>query len=109
MGLRKLIFEQITEETLITIEDNIVSTFNFWLPFVSIKDIKIAFRDAGSNSSLLSNEIRIRLDFVMTQDPNSLQTIVFNAFPDESGVAQIIESETSDDFIPEEDNQSEGF
>jgi len=41
MGLKRLLFEQITEDTTIQIENNIVDVFETWLPFVELKDIQI--------------------------------------------------------------------
>ena len=37
VNLRRYLFSQITDETLISIQDSITSTFSFWLPFVYIK------------------------------------------------------------------------
>ena len=41
MNLKRLLFEQITEDTTIEIENNIVDTFERWLPFVDLNDIQI--------------------------------------------------------------------
>ena len=41
MNLKRLLFEQITEDTTIEIENNIVDTFERWLPFVDLRDIQI--------------------------------------------------------------------
>ena len=50
VGLRRFLFEPITGETTLAIQNEIVDTFNFWLPFVSIKDIKVETTSAdGTN------------------------------------------------------------
>ena len=41
MGLKRFVFEQITEDTTIEIENNIVDVFESWLPFVDLRDIQI--------------------------------------------------------------------
>ena len=41
MNIRRFLFEQITENTVIEIENDIVSTFSRWLPFVQLNDINI--------------------------------------------------------------------
>ena len=38
MNLKQLLFEQITEDTTIEIENNIVDTFQRWLPFVDLRE-----------------------------------------------------------------------
>ena len=41
INLKQYLFGQITEETLIQIQESISSTFNFWLPFVEIQNINL--------------------------------------------------------------------
>ena len=41
MGLKRFVFEQITEDTKIQIENDIVDTFETWLPFVELRNIEI--------------------------------------------------------------------
>ena len=38
MNLKKYLFEPLTEDTIIAIENDIFQTFEFWLPFVNIMD-----------------------------------------------------------------------
>ena len=40
MDIRRFLFEQITDDTGIEIENDIVETFQTWLPFVQLQDIK---------------------------------------------------------------------
>ena len=41
MDIRKFLFEQITEDITIQIENDIVDTFSTWLPFVELREINI--------------------------------------------------------------------
>ena len=41
LNLRKFLFEQFTDELRLQIENDILDTFNFWLPFVQVKDLQI--------------------------------------------------------------------
>ncbi len=66
MNLRKFLFETITDETVLTIQNDIVDTFSFWLPFVEIQDIKVNFED---------NKINLHVDFNIKQDPNTLESV----------------------------------
>ena len=65
INLRQYLFGQITEETLLQIQESISSTFNFWLPFVQIQNINLK---NGTNA----NSIVINILFNIKQDPNTL-------------------------------------
>ena len=45
MDLRSLIFEPLTEDITIQIENNIVDVFSRWLPFVDLRNININRKD----------------------------------------------------------------
>jgi phage baseplate assembly protein W len=68
INLRQYLFGQITEETLLQIEESISSTFNFWLPFVQIQNINLK---NGTNA----NSIVIDILFNIKQDPNTLESV----------------------------------
>ena len=64
IDLRKYSFNQIDNDTLFSIQDEILDKFEFWLPFVQVKDIKI---NNGDGNKLLVNVI-----FNIQSDPNTL-------------------------------------
>ena len=68
MNLRRLMFEQMTEEITIQVENNIMDVFQKWLPFVQIRDIGI-----NQNDSL--NQVNINLVFSIQRAPNSLESV----------------------------------
>tara|TARA_R100000742_G_C4221982_1_gene45508 strand:- start:135 stop:602 length:468 start_codon:yes stop_codon:yes gene_type:complete len=68
MNLRRLMFEQMTEEITVQVENNIVDAFQKWLPFVQIRDIGI-----NQNDSL--NQVNINLVFSIQRAPNSLESV----------------------------------
>ena len=68
MNLRNILFEPITEDTTIQIENNIVDVFDRWLPFVQLRDIQIISRDD-------INQIGINIDFNIRRAPNSLESV----------------------------------
>jgi len=72
LNLRKYMFEQITDETRITIENEIVDTFKFWLPFVEVKDLTI---NMSEMDSMGKNKLNISVLFNITKDPNSLESV----------------------------------
>ena len=78
IGLRKYIFEPITPDTLIIIQDDILDRFNVWMPFVEIRDIKVKSGDSNSEENIGKNQISIIIDFNIKQDPNTLTSVQVN-------------------------------
>ena len=69
MNLRSVLFNQITEDSRIEIENNIVDTFNIWLPFVELRQIDV---DTGRQDQ---NQIKINITFNIKRAPNSLNSV----------------------------------
>ena len=72
IGLRRFLFEPITGETTLAIQNEIVDTFNFWLPFITIKDIKVETTSADGTNP---NQISINVIFNLDKDPNTLESV----------------------------------
>ena len=68
VNLRSLIFEPLTEDITIQIENNIVDVFGKWLPFVNLNNIVIERRDD-------LNQVNINIDFSIRRAPNSLESV----------------------------------
>ena len=71
MGLRRFIFEQITEDTNVLIENEIVNVFETWLPFVDLQDIQINTEPVNSDR----NKIKINIVFSIRRAPNTLESV----------------------------------
>ena len=69
MNIRRFLFEQITENTVIEIENDIVETFSTWLPFVELNDINI---DTGDQDR---NKIKIDIKFNIANAPTELESV----------------------------------
>jgi len=69
MNIRRFLFEQITENTVIEIENDIVETFGTWLPFVELNDINI---DTGDQDR---NKIKIDIKFNIANAPTELESV----------------------------------
>ena len=69
MNIRRFLFEQITENTVIEIENDIVGTFSRWLPFVQLNDINIDINEQDQN------RIKIDVKFNIANAPNDLQSV----------------------------------
>ena len=73
IGLRRLLFEHITNENLIGVQDTILDKMEFWLPFVEIRDIQVLTSD--ELTSIGANEIRVKILFNIKQDPNTVDSV----------------------------------
>ena len=76
LGLRSLLFEHITSENLITVQDAILDKMELWLPFVEVRDIQVLSTDDSTDVGV--NEIRVKIDFNIKQDPNTLDSVTLN-------------------------------
>ena len=74
LNLRKFLFEQFTDELRLQIENDILDTFDFWLPFVQVKDLKVEMSDATAGS-VNNNKLIISVVFNITKDPNTLESV----------------------------------
>ena len=68
MNLRQLLFEPMTEDLTIQIENNIVDVFQRWLPFVELRNIDIENRNESS-------QVKINIEFNIKRAPNSLESV----------------------------------
>ena len=73
MGLRNLLFEQMKEEKIITIQDQILDRFKIWLPFVEVRNIEIQTSD--DNTNVDTNTMIVKILFNINKDPNTLVSL----------------------------------
>tara|TARA_A100001515_G_scaffold77076_1_gene61190 strand:+ start:677 stop:1168 length:492 start_codon:yes stop_codon:yes gene_type:complete len=76
IGLRKLLFEHITESNLIGVQDAILDKFEFWLPFIEVRDIQIL--NKNNTTDIGENEIRVKILFNIQKDPNTLDSVTLD-------------------------------
>ena len=69
MGIRRFLFEQITEDTQVQIENDIVDTFATWLPFVELREINIDLSEQDRN------KINIKIVFNIKRAPNTIESV----------------------------------
>ena len=69
MNIRRFLFEQITDDTIVEIENDIVDTFQIWLPFVELREIDITLPEKGKN------QINIFIKFNIRNTPTDLQSV----------------------------------
>ena len=76
VGIKKYLFEPFSEDLVVQVQDTIVESMNFWLPFVQLNDIRVKMSDDDSDVGRSTMEISV--DFSLKQDPTSADTVAFN-------------------------------
>jgi len=76
LNLKKLLFEHITNENLLGVQDAILDKIEFWLPFVEVRDIRVLSRN--NTTDIGANEIRVKILFNIKQDPNTLDSVTLD-------------------------------
>lgn len=69
VGAQGLLFENVTKDLLKKLGAKVESQVNLWLPYVTIKDIQI------NTDRIDSNELRIKIDYVIFENDFDLQSI----------------------------------
>ena len=72
LNLRNYLFEQFTDELVLSIQNDIVDVFKLWMPFVEIRDIQI---NMDENDSIGKNKMNINIVFNITRDPDTLESV----------------------------------
>ena len=72
LNLRSYMFEQVTDEIIINIQNDIVDIFKVWLPFVEIQDIQVS---ANETDAIGRNKLSVNIVFNITKDPTSLESV----------------------------------
>tara|TARA_R100001163_G_C5027180_1_gene168417 strand:+ start:557 stop:1039 length:483 start_codon:yes stop_codon:yes gene_type:complete len=74
LDLRSLLFEQLTTETIMSVQNKILDAFQKWLPFVEVRDIRINNEAVEDNL----NQIRVNIIFNIKKDPNTIDSVSLN-------------------------------
>tara|TARA_Y100000592_G_C5236517_1_gene206331 strand:- start:50 stop:535 length:486 start_codon:yes stop_codon:yes gene_type:complete len=76
VNLRQILFEQITEENLVLIQDSILDKLEIYLPFVEVRDIQVMNNE--DDNSINKNEIKVKIVFNIKRDPNTLESLTLS-------------------------------
>ena len=69
VNLKKYLFEPFSENIVIQIQDTIVESMDYWLPFVQLNDIQVNISDSERNT------LEIVVDFSLKKDPQTNESI----------------------------------
>jgi phage baseplate assembly protein W len=73
INLRNFLFNQIDDETIFSIQNEILDKLEYWLPFVEVRDIEVKTTD--EDSTVNSNTIVLNIIFNIKQDPDTLASV----------------------------------
>ena len=73
VSIKKYLFEPFSEDLVVSIQDTIVESMNFWLPFVQLNDIRVKMSDNDSDVGRSTMEISV--DFSLKKDPNTMESV----------------------------------
>ena len=73
IGVQGLLFENITPGLIKTLQQKIIDQIQMWLPYVTIKDIRL------NTDRIDNNELSIGLDYIIFDNDMDLQTLVIFA------------------------------
>jgi phage baseplate assembly protein W len=76
LNLKQYLFEQITEDTELSIQQSLENSFKYWLPFVIINDLQV--KTIKDDSGIGPNQITIDIIFSIERDPNTLASVQVN-------------------------------
>ena len=73
VSIKKYLFEPFSEDLVVRVQDTIVESMNFWLPFVQLNDIQVKMSDDDSDVGRSTMEISV--DFSLKRDPTSTESV----------------------------------
>ena len=71
--LKKFLFEPFTEDLVIRIQNTIVDSMNYWLPFVILNDINVNM--SQSEAGNFRNTLEISVHFSLKKDPDTHESV----------------------------------
>tara|TARA_Y100000310_G_C20010817_1_gene502862 strand:+ start:66 stop:506 length:441 start_codon:yes stop_codon:yes gene_type:complete len=71
--IRRYLFEPYRDGVITGIQDSLIETFSYWLPFVTINDINVQMSERTEGT--LKNTMLISVDFSLKKDPNTMESV----------------------------------
>ena len=76
VSIKKYLFEPFSEDLVLQVQDTMVESMNFWLPFVQLNDIRVKMSD--DNSDVGRSTMEISVDFSLKQDPTFSESVTLD-------------------------------
>ena len=71
--LRKYLFEPFTQDIQMAIRNNIIDTFSYWLPYITILELTVGMSE--TTASIENNRLNIFVKFGLNKDINATESI----------------------------------
>lgn len=73
INLRKFLFQQIDEQSIMSIQNEILDLFEYWLPFVEVRNIEVLTSETDLTVGV--NKLNINIIFNIKKDPTTLDSV----------------------------------
>jgi phage baseplate assembly protein W len=73
VGLKRFLFEPFTEDIIFQVQDTIMRSIKYWLPFINLNDIQVKMSDNESGD--FRSVMEVKIDFNLKKDPTSHESI----------------------------------
>jgi len=73
MNLKRFLFEPFSEDITFQVQEAIMSSINYWLPFINLSDIQIKMSDNESGD--FRSVMEVKIDFNLKKDPSTHESI----------------------------------
>ena len=71
--LKKFLFEQFSEDVVTQVQNVIIESMNYWLPFVKLNNITVKMSD--NNAGDFRNTMEINVYFSLNKDPSTHESV----------------------------------
>ena len=73
LRLKRFLFEPFSEDIVTQVQNTILESINYWLPFVLLRDVKV--RMSESTAGDLNSTMLISVIFSLRKDPNTHESV----------------------------------
>ena len=74
--LRRFLFEPFTDETKLAVQNSVIDTFSFWLPFINI--VRVDVNMSESTANIDNNTLKVFVEFSLKKNPGTIESVQVN-------------------------------
>ena len=75
--LKRFLFQPFTDSIILEIQNVLTESINYWLPFLTIKNIQVAMSDEQAHD--YRNSLDIKIEFMLEKDESTTDSITYTA------------------------------
>ena len=76
LRLKRFLFEPFNKDLVLQVQESIVASLKYWMPFVLIRDIKVKMSDTDAGD--FRNTMEINVFFSLKKDPGTYDSVQVN-------------------------------